>query len=110
MKPVTRKEWREFNRATKCHHCFKEFTHRNCNLRYKIPHHIPIVFHNLSGYDAHLFIRELVEKFDTGKIGAIAENKEKHNIFTIGVVVDTYEELGEVKKRKSNLDLSIALD
>ena len=45
-----------------------------CHLRYKIPHYISIVFHNLSGYDAHLFIREFGKKFDTGKIGVIAEN------------------------------------
>ena len=53
-------------------------SHRSCNLRYKIPHHIPIVFHNLSRYDAHLFIRELGTKFNTGKIGVITENKEKY--------------------------------
>ena len=33
--------------------------HNNCNLKYQKPDHIPIVFHNLSGYDAHLFIRKL---------------------------------------------------
>ena len=44
-----------------------------CNLAYKIPSYIPIVFHNLSGYDAHLFIRELGKTFNTGKIGVIAE-------------------------------------
>ena len=94
MEPLTRGQWREFNQAMSCHICFKEFkelnpkgrdhchytgkyqepAHRMCNLRYKIPSHIPIVFHNLSRYDAHLFIRELGKKFDKGKIGVIAEN------------------------------------
>ena len=55
--------------------------HRNCNLRYKIPSFIPIIFHSLIGYDAHLFIRELGKKFDKGKIGVIAENKEKYISF-----------------------------
>lgn len=35
------------------------------------------VFHNLSGYEAHLFIKELEEKFKKNDIGVIAENKEK---------------------------------
>ena len=66
---------------------------------YKIPHYVPIVFHNLSRHDAHLFIRELGKKFDTGKIGVIAENKEKYISFNVDVVVDTYEEMGEVKEK-----------
>ena len=74
------------------------------NLRYKIPNYIPIVFHNLSRYDAHLFIRELGKKFNTGKIGVIAENKEKYISFNIDVVVDSYmDNLGEVKEKKIQL-------
>ena len=121
MKPLTREEWREFNGARKCHICFKGFeqnnpkvrdhchytgsyrgpAYRNCNLRYKIPSYIPIVFHNLSEYDAHLFIRELGKKFDIGKIGVIAENKEKYISFTIDFVIDKYEDKwGEIKEKK----------
>ena len=114
MIPLTKEEWREYDKATKCHICLEEFdvnedettkgnikvrdhchytgkyrgpAHSNCNLRYKIPSYIPIVFHNLSGYDAHLFIRELGKKFDTGKIGVIAENKEKYITFNVDAVV-----------------------
>ena len=124
MNPLTREEWREFNRARYCHICLKGFkedspkirdhchctgqyqgpTHGICNLRYKILRHIPIVFHNLSGYDAHLFIRELGKKFDTGKIGVIAENKEKYISFNVDVIVDWYEdELGRIKEKKIQL-------
>ena len=74
---------REHKVAEKCHICLKGFNdpknkklrdhchytvdyrgaaHNNCNLKYKIPDHIPIVFHNLNGYDAHLFIKELGRK------------------------------------------------
>ena len=103
MKSITREQWRKFNKATKCHICFKEFqelnpkvrdhrhsagksqgpAHRNCNLRYKIPSYIPIVCHNLNRYDAQLFIRELGKKFNKGKIGVIAENKEKYISFNV---------------------------
>ena len=80
----------------------------SCNLRYKIPSYIPIVFHNLSKYDAHLFIRELGKKFDKGRIGVIAENKEKYISFNVNVVVDKYVDHGvKLKKRKLNLDSSI---
>ena len=68
---------REHKAAEKCHTCLKEFNDRqnrkvrdhchytglyrgaarnNCNLKYKIPDYILIVFHNLSGYDAHLLV------------------------------------------------------
>ena len=78
MGPLTKKQWKKYGKATKCHICYKPFTQTNlkvgdhchytglyrgpahslCNLRYKIPSYIPVVFHNLSGYDTHLFIRE----------------------------------------------------
>ena len=114
MKPPTRKEWKEFNRARKCYMYFKEFqvkeklypkvrdhchysgwyrgpAHSNCNLRYKIRSYILIVFHNLSRYNAHLFIRELGKKFNTGKIGVIAEHK-KYISFSVDVATDWYED------------------
>ena len=65
--------------------------------------YIPIVFHNLSGYDAQLFIRELGKKCDTGKIGVIAENKN-YISFNIDVIIDRYEdELGRIKEEKIQL-------
>ena len=52
-------------------------------LSVAIIHYVPIVFHNLSGYDAHLFIRELGKKFDSGSISVITENKEKYISFDV---------------------------
>ena len=99
---------REQEAAEKCHICLKEFNnpknrkvrdyyhyvgeyrgaaHNNWNLKYKIPDHIPIVFHNLSGYDAHLFIKELGRKFNKNDIGVIAENKEKYISFNVKINV-----------------------
>ena len=121
IKPLTLEDWREFNQVRKCHICFKEFhelnpkvsdhchytglyrgpVHSKCNLRYKIPSFISIVFHNLSGYDAHLFIRELGKKFNTGKIGVIAEKKGKYISFHVDVMVNWYEdEWGKIKENK----------
>ena len=33
--------------------------HEVCNLKYKVSKLFPVVFHNLSGYDSHLFIKTL---------------------------------------------------
>ena len=98
MKPLSNEEVWEYNRARECHICFKKFgnsqdrayrkvrdhchytgkyrgaAHSSCNLRYKIPSYIPVVFHNLAGYDAHLFMKELAKH--TTKIGVIAKNTE----------------------------------
>ena len=43
------------------------------------------MFHNLSGYDAHLFIKELGRKFNKDDIGVIAENKERYISFNIKI-------------------------
>ena len=66
-----------------CHYTglYRGATHNNCNLKYLIPDYIPIVFHNLSGYDDHLFIKELGRRFNKNDIGVIAENKEKYISF-----------------------------
>ena len=99
---------REHKAAEKCHICLKEFNdaknkkvrdhchctglywgaaHNNCNLKYRIPDHIHIVFHNLSGYDAHLFIKELGRRFNKNDIGVIAENKERYICFNVKINV-----------------------
>ena len=43
------------------------------------------MFHNLSGYDAHLFIKELGKKFNKNDIGVIAENLEKYISFNVKI-------------------------
>ena len=59
-----------------CHYTgkYRDVAHSKCNLEYKIPDHIPVIFHNLSGYNAHLFIRELGKH--TGRTSVIAKNNE----------------------------------
>ena len=49
-----------------CHYIgkYRGAPHNICNLRYKAPKEIPLVFHNGSTYDYHLIIKELVKEFD----------------------------------------------
>ena len=79
MAPLTKKEQYEFEKAKICWICQKEFgerekkvrdhchftgkyrgaAHNKCNLQFKKPKFTPVIFHNLSGYDAHLFVKNL---------------------------------------------------
>ena len=51
--------------------------HRQCNLKLKIPRKLPIIFHNLEGYDGHLIFREL-NKFKDIDIQVIPKSSEKY--------------------------------
>ena len=56
------------------------------------------MFHNLSGYDAHLFIRELGAH--TSEMGLIAKNKEDYISFSIKVPVEKYVDKNGEEKDK----------
>ena len=83
-----------------CHYTglYRGPAHLLCNLRYKIPSYIPVVFHNLSGYDAHLFIRELGAY--TSEMGVIVKNKEDYISFSIKVPVKKYVDKNGEEKDK----------
>ena len=71
-------------------HCYftgkyRGAAHKSCNLKLKIKPgkaKIPVVFHNLKGYDSHL----IMQKIHTakGNITCIANNAEKYISFNIG--------------------------
>lgn len=41
---------------------YRGAAHKKCNRNARIPKFIPVIFYNLSGYDAHLFIKALGKK------------------------------------------------
>ena len=49
-----------------CHYTgkYRGAAHNICNLRYKIPKEISVVFHNGSAYDYHCIINKLAKEFD----------------------------------------------
>lgn len=61
----------------------------SCNINFKLPKFIPIVFHNLSGYDSHFIIPELGR--DKGAIDVLATSTEKFISFS--------KKVGKIKLR-----------
>ena len=57
-----------------------------------------MIFHNLSSYDTHLFIRELGK--ETNELGMIARNKEEYITFSVDVAVDRYMDKDGNEKSK----------
>ena len=113
---IFRKEEKErFDEETKCWICNEKFdetdkvrdhchftgryrgaAHNSCNINYKKPNFTPVVFHNLSGYDSHLFIKNL--GFSEGNIDCIPNNEEKYISFTKRIQVGSYtSKKGEIK-------------
>ena len=105
MIPLTTKEEIYHNKQKICYICKKEFNnndkkqqkvrdhchytgkyrgaaHNICNLRYKVPKEIPVVFHNGCTYDYHFIIKELVKEFD-GNFECLGENTEKYITFSV---------------------------
>ena len=122
MDPLTKKQWKRYKKSTICHICFKPFNSKEpkvrdhchhtgrykapndslCNLRYRIPSYIPVVFHNLLGYGAHLFIKELGK--NSRDMEVIAKNKEDYISFSVDVAVDKYvDNEGNEKEKLTEL-------
>ena len=98
----------DFEKARVCWICRKEFgeskkqrdhchftgkyrgaAHVKCNLQFKKPKFTPVIFHNLSGYDAHLFVKNLGRT--EGNIKCIPNNEEKYISFSKEIVVGEYK-------------------
>ena len=60
---------------------FRGATHFSCNANFKISKKMPVVFHNLKGYDGHLTIKEL-SNFDV-VIDVIPCGLEKYMAFIV---------------------------
>ena len=95
---------KEYSNATKCYACGTNFTKDNykvrdhchvsenyrgaacnkCNLQMKLTHIIPVVFHNLRGYDSHLLMQKLGQF--KKKINVIPNNMEKYMSFSVQTI------------------------
>ena len=102
MALLPKEEEEDYNNQKVCHICKKEFiddkvrdhchytgkyrgeAHNTCNLRYKIPKNIPVIFHNGSKYDHHFIIKELASEFE-GNFECLGENTEKYITFSVPI-------------------------
>ena len=138
---MTEVDGKEFKKATTCHICDKKYTekdirvrdhchitgkyrgsaHQECNLKLRInPEEIkiPVIFHNLRGYDSHFIMQEIgaiVKKHaytKNGKeikmdINAIPNNMEKYMSFMLGnhlTFIDSFQFMSSsLDKLVSNL-------
>ena len=96
---ICRKKYREDDVPVR-DHChitgkYRGSAHQSCNLKLQISAEkikIPVVFHNLKGYDSHFIINELGDIIQKAKeteeeeikINVIAQNSEKYMAFYIG--------------------------
>ena len=78
---MTKEDENDFQKADKCHICNKKYSdkdirvrdhchitgkfrgsaHQHCHLEFKLTDNIPVVFHNLRGYDSHFIIQQIGE-------------------------------------------------
>ena len=147
---MTRSDNSDFKNAIRCHICKKKYgeddepvrdhchitgkyrgsAHQSCNLKLQISAEkikIPVIFHNLKGYDSHFIISELgdfikgkeyitdnvyIEDEDETpetpeKIDVIAQNTEKFMAFKVGnhlSFIDSFQFLGmSLDRLASNL-------
>lgn len=81
----------KFRDAVK-NHChisgkFRGAAHSECNKKLRLnikTLKIPVVFHNLQGYDAHLIMQAIANTNRTKELGCTAKNMEKYISFEFG--------------------------
>ena len=139
---MTKENEEKFEKATTCHICDKKYTekdirvrdhchitgkyrgsaHQECNLKLRInPQEIkiPVIFHNLRGYDSHFIMQEIgaivkkhAYKNKNGEekqmnINAIPNNMEKYMAFMLGnhlTFIDSFQFMSSsLDKLVSNL-------
>ena len=126
---MTKEDEKDFKKAIKCHICDQQYTdkdirvrdhchitgkfrgsaHQDCNLKLQIKPEtikIPVIFHNLRGYDSHFIMQEIgkiaKEHTYTNKkgekvemnINCIPNNMEKYMAFMLGnhlVFLDSFQ-------------------
>ena len=96
---MTKENWRNFYEAKHCNACectfnekIREHNHitgeyrgaccKKCNDNLRLSHKIPVIFHNLRGYDSHHLMQEL-GRFRK-EINVIPNNMEKYMSFSVG--------------------------
>ena len=89
-----------------CHYTgrYRGAAHNSCNLKYRKPNNISVFFHNLAGYDSHLFIKKLGTPDKKENIKCIPKNEENYISFTKTIITGQYKnKKGEVKDKSFDI-------
>ena len=136
---MTKDDEEKFQKADKCHICEKKYNkndvrvrdhchvtgkyrgsaHNDCNLNFALTGKIPVIFHNLRGYDSHFIMQEIgaiVKEHEymnkkgekcQMNINAIPNNMEKYMAFMLGnhlTFIDSFQFMSSsLDKLVSNL-------
>jgi hypothetical protein len=120
---MTKTQYEEYNLAKACYVCQGLFTednkkvrdhchvsgayrgaaHDKCNLKLRLSPEIPIIFHNLKGYDTHHLMLKIGEL--NKNINIVPNNMEKYISFSIGTVRKEWDSKSKkmVDKERFNL-------
>jgi hypothetical protein len=71
--------------------------HKSCNLSFKLTQNIPVVFHNLTGYDAHIIVKAIARAGSADAVNLVARNLESYIGFKLKTAVG--ERNGKVVNR-----------
>ena len=94
---MTEDDEEKFQKADRCHICEQKYeendervrdhchitgkyrgsAHKHCNLNFQITDKIPVIFHNLRGYDSHFIIQEIGEIIKKHKYKETGKEKVK---------------------------------
>ena len=77
---------------------YRGAAHSKCNLSCSTPRVIPVIFHNLQGYDAHLFIKKIGKI--KGNFNCIPTTEEKYMTFSKKIKVGEYVDKKTKKIKK----------
>ena len=80
--------------------------HRKCIINYFANRYLPVVCHNLRGYDSHLIIEQIYQLYPNKDIQAIPNNYEKFMSFKIGELkfIDSFQFMASsIEKLTENL-------
>ncbi len=111
---LTKQEEEDFKNAKECYLCkkvidknkvrdhdhrtgfYRGACHASCNINYYSNRYLPVVFHNLRGYDGHMIIKKAYE-IGCKNINAIPSSFEKFMTFNIDDLkfIDSYQFLNE---------------
>ena len=82
---------------------YRGAAHSCCNINYFCNRYLPVVFHNLRGYDSHLIIKQ-AWKITCGDINVIPNSSEKFMSINIGDLkfIDSFQFMASSLDRLAN--------